>query len=183
MSDLWENLLAGHTASNHETTVDAHLSRSQLTAASLVDLTERGRASNALKLPVSEGTRVAFKGTLGAVLSMTDPPARGDTGEVVAVRSGKTYITSHDGMVFVKWSDGRFRPTHAEFLMMAPQGRTGSHRLRVASLGDLSGFLKTSSGRLVQKSTRDLWSIHKDGDGGGFVVERLFSGDGKPLKG
>ena len=53
--------------------------------------------------------------------------------------------------------------------------------LRVASLGDLTNFLKIAEGVLVHKSTNDLWSFAKDADG--FVVSRLFDDTGEPLKG
>jgi hypothetical protein len=52
---------------------------------------------------------------------------------------------------------------------------------RVASLGDLTDFLKVASGALVHKSTKDLWSYSKDADGN-FLVSRLFNDEGKPLK-
>ena len=52
---------------------------------------------------------------------------------------------------------------------------------RVASLGDLTDFLKVASGALVHKSTKDLWSYSKDADGN-FLVSRLFDGEGEPLK-
>ncbi len=54
--------------------------------------------------------------------------------------------------------------------------------IRVASLGDLTQFLKRANGKLVHKSTNDLWSYSKDADGN-FLVERLFDDDGEPLKG
>lgn len=54
--------------------------------------------------------------------------------------------------------------------------------IRVASLGDLTQFLKRADGKLVHKSTNDLWSYSKDADGN-FLVERLFDDEGEPLKG
>lgn len=54
--------------------------------------------------------------------------------------------------------------------------------MRVASLGDLTQFLKRADGKLVHKSTNDLWSYSKDADGN-FLVERLFDDEGEPLKG
>lgn len=53
--------------------------------------------------------------------------------------------------------------------------------IRVASLGDLTGFLRVSNDLLVHKSTRDLWSVSKTADGA-FEVSRLFDDDGSPLK-
>jgi hypothetical protein len=54
-------------------------------------------------------------------------------------------------------------------------------RRKIASLGDLSGFVRLSNDTLIHKSDRDLWTIKKEADG--IVVERLFDDDGKPLKG
>lgn len=56
-----------------------------------------------------------------------------------------------------------------------------SHKVRVASLQQLEGFSRTSAHTLVNKSTRDLWAIQKDGEE--FVIARLFQDDGQPLKG
>lgn len=52
--------------------------------------------------------------------------------------------------------------------------------IRVASLGDLTGFLRLSNDLLVHRSSKDLWSVSKTADG--FVVNRLFDDDGKPIK-
>ena len=54
--------------------------------------------------------------------------------------------------------------------------------IRVASLGDLSDFLKVAEGVLIHKSTNDLWSFSKDADGA-FLVSRLFDDNGSPLQG
>ena len=35
-------------------------------------------------------------------------------------------------------------------------------------------------GELIHKSTQDLWSFHKEGED--YVLERLFSDSGEPLK-
>ena len=53
--------------------------------------------------------------------------------------------------------------------------------IRVASLGDLTQFLKRADGKLIHKSTDDLWSYSKDADGN-FLVSRLFDDEGEPLK-
>jgi len=58
----------------------------------------------------------------------------------------------------------------------------GSPAIKVASLGDLTGFLRVSSNLLVHKSTNDLWNVTKTADGA-FEVSRLFDDDGSPLKG
>lgn len=54
--------------------------------------------------------------------------------------------------------------------------------IKTASLGDLTQFLKRADGKLVHKSTNDLWSYSKDADGN-FLVSRLFDDEGEPLKG
>ena len=53
---------------------------------------------------------------------------------------------------------------------------------RVSSVGDLTDFLKRADGKLIHKSTKDLWSFNKDADGA-LLVERLFDDSGEPLKG
>ena len=58
----------------------------------------------------------------------------------------------------------------------------GAPSIKVASLGDLSGFLRVSSNLLIHKSTSDLWNVTKTADGA-FEVSRLFDDDGSPLKG
>lgn len=62
--------------------------------------------------------------------------------------------------------------------IVTPQ-KTG--RRRVASLGDLSNFVRLSSETLVHKSQRDLWALKQEG--GEFFIERLFDDNGDPLKG
>lgn len=66
----------------------------------------------------------------------------------------------------------------------APSGmkKAGAGRMRVASLEQLSGFIRTAEDTLVHKSDRDLWSLGKDANGD-FYVERMFDDAGAPLKG
>ena len=52
---------------------------------------------------------------------------------------------------------------------------------RVASLGDLTDFLKSADGQLIHRSTNDLWSVAADDNG--FTITRLFDDNGDPLKG
>jgi hypothetical protein len=54
-------------------------------------------------------------------------------------------------------------------------------RKKVASIQDLSSFIRLSTDELIHKSTRDLWTIRRQGDGGMFV-ERTFDDSGAPLK-
>lgn len=126
--DFWEVLARGHSASTYPSSVDLHLSgnppREKFT--SVRELTDLGRRSSALELPVPAGTMVLFAGDLGATLSMVNPPEKGMPGEVVTVKSAGGEVTSYDGMVFVKWADGVFRQVHAEYLRLAPVPKTAS---------------------------------------------------------
>lgn len=54
-------------------------------------------------------------------------------------------------------------------------------RVKVASLDQLEGFVRTASDTLIHKSDKDLWSLQKDANGD-YYIERLFDGDA-PLKG
>ena len=194
--DFWDRLIAGHTATTVPSAVDQRLAGKGFGEAfeGVRALTDKGREAAALELPVASGTKVSFKGTLGSYRSMDDPPAPGVSGEVVTVRSAGGDVTSHEGLVFVKWADGKFRPVHAEFLTAVPTRpltaaemgslafSAGNVRMHAASLGDLTSFLKVAEGTLIHKSTKDLWTFNKDADGN-LLVERLFDGNGDPLKG
>jgi len=93
-------------------------------------------------------------------------------------------VTDHEGKVFVKWDDGEFRPVYAEHLRAATKmKRRGGlrSRIRVASLGDITEFLKVAEDTLIHRSTKDLWSFRRDGPE--YVIERLFDSTGEPLKG
>ena len=149
---------------------------------SVQSLTDEGAKKNALQLPVEAGTRVRFKANTGSLLTYENPPDPNAEGEVVTVRSASGNITSHQGLVFVQWDNG-FLPIHAEHLeKVANQMRQGSptNMMRVACLGDLQDFLKVSQDTLVHKATKDLWSLREAEEG--FVIERLFDGDGSPLQ-
>lgn len=185
MSDFWDELIkhADLSSSPSSASVDNFLSGRSMEADfnDVRSLTDKFRHAHALQLPVAEGTKVKFAGNLGAVLGYENPPKVGQTGVVVTVKSASGLITAHEGKVFVKWDDGVFRPTHAEHLRLANSSPTASmRRMRVASLGDLTEFLKMSSDTLVHKATRDLWSFRQDGQG--YVLERLFDTTGDPLK-
>lgn len=132
---------------------------------------------------IKKGTRVAFKSDIESLLSMENPPAQGVHGTVVACKTVEGNLTSFKGKVFVDWDDGEFRAVEASCLVPAGDMRRVAnppHRVRVSSLGALSDFEKTASGDLVHKSTKDLWSLKKDGEA--YVIERLFDDEGKPLK-
>jgi len=187
--DFWDNFVRDASLGETEDggSMDSFLTGKALGGGqftSMQSLTDKGRAAMALQLPVAAGARVMFAGNLGAVLTYADPPAPGSFGTVVTVRSASGEVTAHDGKVFVKWDDGEFRSIHAEHLRPA-QGtkRRGAQmsRMRVASLGDLTDFLKVANDTLIHRSTKDLWSFHRDGSE--YVIERLFDSSGKPLKG
>lgn len=57
---------------------------------------------------------------------------------------------------------------------------TTKGRVKVGSLTQLKGFERISSETLVQKSTKDLWTIKREGTD--FYIERLFEDNGDPLK-
>ena len=130
------------------------------------------------------GRRVSFITNLDAVLTYDSFPDPGTRGTVVKVRTGSGDTTIADGRVFILWDDGKMRPIFARHLKSAP-GKTASNVRRVvADLGDLSSFFTpTAAGdELVHKATKDLWALTGAGDGQGYVLERLFQEDGKPLK-
>lgn len=186
--DFWNGLMSGAymNVKGASDGVDMFLEQSldkEATDRTLTDLTDRGRSKNALELPVADGTRVAFVANLGSVLMMEDAPENNAKGTVVTVKSAGGDITSHEGRVFVKWDDGQFRAVHATHLRSAT-GHTKTQKsanvIRVASLGDLTDFLKIGTDTLIHKATEDIWSFKKDADG--YVIERLLGEDGKPLK-
>lgn len=186
-SDFWDELMKeADLSGGYNGSIDDHLAGRAIEGGSfesVQDLTDKGRAAKALTLPVKQGTRVSFKANLGAVLTYNDPPEPNSQGVVVTVKSANGDVTSHDGMVFVQWDDGKFRSVHAEHLRLAgKKTRTKTQAsLRVASLGDLSEFLRVADDTLIHRSTRDLWSFRRDGEE--YVIERLFDGTGEPLKG
>jgi hypothetical protein len=55
------------------------------------------------------------------------------------------------------------------------------HRVRVASIRDLSPFIRLSNDELIHKAERDLWSIKRE-PSGSMYVERMFDDNGSPLK-
>lgn len=55
-------------------------------------------------------------------------------------------------------------------------------RRKVASIGDISDFLRLSAETLIHRSERDLWALKKEADGS-YYIERLFDDNGEPLRG
>ena len=180
--DFWNDLLLGQQ-SRTASSLDSHLAGMNADNSGMRGLTDDGRASAGLALPVSAGTRVKFETNIGSVLSYPDPPAPNTEGTVVMVRTAEGDLTSQCGMVFVKWDDGRFMEMDREHLRGASAHKTASSFVkRATTLGDLTWFLSYgSSNELVYKATKDLWSFEK-GDGGEYVISRLFAETGDPIK-
>jgi hypothetical protein len=189
MSDFWDNLIKEADFSGEGFgSIDSFLTGKDIGGdvfESVQALTNSHKAKNAIALPIASGTRVEFNGAMGEVLAYQDPPEPKARGTVVSVKSAGGDLTSHNGKVFVEWDDGTFRSIHAEHLRLArgqaKRQDVESHRMRVASLGDLTEFLKLADDTLIHKSTKDLWSFRRDGTE--YVIERLFDDQGDPLKG
>ena len=155
---------------------------------SVRELADSERRKRALLLPVDAGTRVRFVANLGSVLTYPDVPDEGVEGTVVTVRTAGGDRTELDGRVFVSWDDGKFRSILAEHLRPSRRNKRQARSVRIvtSNLGDLSSVFAPAMGAhaksddLVHKATKDLWSFRQEG--GQFVIERLFSEDGAPLK-
>ena len=185
--DFWNDLLLGQQ-SKTASSLDAYLQgrEADLASAGMRVLTEKGRAAAALPVPAGAGTRVVFVTNLGSVLTYPAPPSSDTEGTVVMVRTAEGDQTGMDGMVFVKFDDGRFVAIHNEHLRRASSvSKTAtSFARRVGSLGDLSGFLRwgeEGNNELVHKATRDLWSFEQTEEGD-FTISRLFDDTGEPLQ-
>lgn len=134
------------------------------------------------------GTKVTFASTTEALFSYADAPEPRSAGEVVSVKTASGSVTSYGGKVFVRWAcDGKIRGISAKHLVKQSAGMArqatpavAPNMLRVASLGDLSSFLKIGSDTLVHKATKDLWKLSQDSSG--YKIERLFNDTGSPLK-
>lgn len=57
-----------------------------------------------------------------------------------------------------------------------------ANSVKVASVDDLFAFHRVDEKHLVHKSTKDLWAIECDKDGG-VRITRLFDNNGEPIKG
>jgi hypothetical protein len=181
--DFWSSLTTGaqtRTASS----LDAYLSGKSSDPTGMRLLTDKGRFSAALPVPVGAGVRVSFITNIGSVVYYPDPPHPDTQGTVVMVRTAEGDATSQGDHVFVKWDDGRFMAMHREHLRAASKSKTASGFCRTASsLGDLSDFMRVSNdeNELVHKATRDLWSFEEK-ENGEYIISRLFSETGEPLK-
>ena len=173
VSNFWEE--GGSLNSDAVHTLDAHLSGNTVVRDYI-----RGLTAVAREIP--SGTRVAFDGKLSSLLCYPEPPGRGEGGTVVKVRTSSGDTTEFNGLVFVKWDDGRFFGVHRNHLRSGSKSRTATaYRMTVTAMGDLTDFMKSGSDEeLVHKSSRDLWKLSKAG--GEFIIERLFDETGNPLK-
>lgn len=170
VSNFWEDL---NSDTSH--TLDAHLSGNTV-------VRDYVRGLTAAQQEIPSGTRVAFDGKLSSILCYPAPPGRGESGTVVKVRTSSGDTTEFNGLVFVKWDDGRFFGVQRGHLRAASKSRTATvYRMTVTAMGDLTDFLKAGSDEeLIHKSSRDLWKLSKAN--GEFVIERLFDETGSPLK-
>lgn len=185
MDDFWETFANTYVV---ESAIDQVLQGKNLggpETVSLQDLTDRGRMANALPPPYDAGRRVAFIANVGSVLTYENVPGDSIEGTIIKVKSGGEKTTSSgDGLVFVQWDDGRFRPIFAEHLRPGSSNQRMARNvaIRVADFGMMGQFFSphTAGDELVHKATKDLWSFRKDD--GGYVIERLFDSTGTPLK-
>ena len=179
--DFWDDMQEAFVGRNPS--LDAYLAGGQK-ATSMSLLTDKSREAHALPLPQPAGTRVRFIANLGSVLTYPDVPNEGIEGTVVTVKTGGGLATAQDGRAFVLWDDGKFRTIMAEHLRFARSGRkmATTVRMRVADVMDLTAFFEPTARQdeLVHKATQDLWALKKSDDG--YVIERLFTDTGKPLK-
>lgn len=207
MSNIWDKLAEGVSTTAYMQGMDSHLNGEKFTT--MQELTDSYRNKKAIQLPILAGTKVAFIGFLESYMSYENPPSNGMMGEVVSAKSANGDVTSHEGKVFVKFEDGVARSIFAQHLMLAgceklPEGpmrencekakeegvvkekkkekkKANENTFVVASLGDLTNFLRVANNTLIHKATKDLWSFEKDADGM-FTVERLYDDNGNPLK-
>jgi hypothetical protein len=190
MSDFWDEMQAAYAV---ESAIDHHLVDHALDGdhfTQVRELADKTKEKKALKLPVEAGTRVRFLANLGSVLTYPDVPDTGVGGTVVTVRSANGDVTADDHRVFVMWDDGKFRPIMAEHLRRAKTNKKRANAVRIVTsdLHGLAAFFTPAMGSfgvaagedLVHKATKDLWSFKQDGDN--FVIERLFTEGGEPLK-
>lgn len=184
MGGFWDEMGDAFVA---ETPFDAMLQGKEMGGPAFSSLREMVRASRedrSLPLPVEAGTRVRFVANLESVLTYPDVPDPKIAGTVVTVRTGSGDTTYLDGRVFVAWDDGVFRSIAPEHLRAFNSMRQAKNvRMVVSDLGDISSLFtaSSSSNDLIHKATKDLWAVRKVGDQ--YSIERLFDGDGTPLKG
>tara|TARA_Y100000310_G_scaffold194428_2_gene194431 strand:+ start:19742 stop:20302 length:561 start_codon:yes stop_codon:yes gene_type:complete len=185
MSDFWEEFANTYVVDSAIDRVLQGREMGDTRTTSMQDLTDKSRDANALKGPYNAGQRVSFTANIGSVLTYDDVPGDGVEGTIILVKSGGTKVTSHDGLIFVAWDDGKFRPIYAQHLRPGSSNRrmASNIALRVAHFGLVDQFFThhaAGGDELVHRATKDLWSFRQDD--GGYVIERLFDYKGEPLK-
>ena len=158
--DFWASLTENSSSQLLTAAMDTHLSGKAIGESfeGVRALSDAGRAKQALSLPVEVGTRVAFTGGLGAVLTYENPPETGSTGTVVHVKRAGGNLTSHGGKVFVSWDDGHFLPVHAEHLRLA--GQPAGRVKRQASFPSLDREGKEKQVRMILDALKLLSHHH-----------------------
>jgi hypothetical protein len=150
---------------------------------SVQHITEHGRKKT--KTTYSSGSRVTYRGNAGDLVPYVSDLRMGQTGTVVTVLSKEgNHITERDGRVFVKWDTGSFIPVNAHHLKRSRNRIASTFQIRSASIDAFLGdFMRVANreNELVHKATHDLWALSDSGDGQ-FVVSRLFTEDGEPVK-
>jgi len=161
--DFWTKLASGNTRTVLAGSMDAHLS-----GKSIDDIFS---------------SRAAFvEGVLRS--SFLPDEVLDGTNLFLTAEKGKYIVHTR----FQKWFASKYLAKAERVFEEMLLGKLPRHHskmasaIRVASLGDLTQFLKRADGKLIHKSTNDLWSYSKDADGN-FLVERLFDDEGEPLKG
>jgi len=151
---------------------------------SMRGVAEKGKKEKKEASAFHAGSRVAFDQTLESIFTYDDIPGEGVEGSVVAVRTahGNTTIDPMDRL-FILWDDGKLRSISANHLKAAKTKQASKYRIVASDDIVFANFFTVAGGHgdeLVHKATKDLWSLKQDGES--FVLERLFSEEGKPLK-
>lgn len=204
MSDFWDNFLEKGGMQATASTLDHFLSDEQdeedaesifspdnrIAPQGLEDphfTSMQGLVKKKKSVSAKVGTRVKLRHCPEVWLNYPILPNMEESGSVVLVRTASGDTTIHDNHLFIKWDYGGFGAYHLDDLRPSFEStrRASSVRQRIAGFGDLTHFFEASrtastSTDLIHKSTRDLWSLEKEGDN--FVLSRLFTDSGEPLK-
>jgi hypothetical protein len=112
----------------------------------------------------------------GDKVVVTKGKEKGLTGTVTHTKSGP-----HQNMVSVDLDHPVQRMLGPAVLNPGALKKQAAEQRKIASLGQLNGFVRIASDTLINKSKKDLWALKKNGDS--YVIERLFQDGGLPLKG
>lgn len=123
------------------------------------------------------GTRVRISSSLESMLMY---PGIG-TDECGTVVLPKRASNTMPNFTYVKWDNsGDINSIEKRYLVPIGEGMKGNY-MKLAN-DSMSDFIRSgTTNGVVHKSTKDLWSVSK-GEDGGYVLNRLFKGDGTPLK-